>query len=316
MVRVFSSAVVAFFISFDGNAEAREGETMSTVAEQTDAVVEPGGPGGPVDEAAILAASFAEGFSGKETEPPQPEASQEEQSVVKPAVVDQPPGPKYVQLTEDEHRDLLKIRDLQGKLDTGFGTLGQLQQTMKELRESWKTGAGFDVSDDDFAELKAEFPELAAMYQKGMNRILQRLKVPTQVQALDEGQLKDKISMELAAKELEDEYPDWRTIVGPAGTETPFRQWVSTLHEVDQKKIWGSRNPRYLARQLDKFTEAAASKPETKPPEKPLSKLPDRTAQLKAAVPVKRVTPPSSPVDEGGFSSGFAEEFKAMGLKS
>jgi hypothetical protein len=122
--------------------------------------------------------------------------------------------------------------------------------------------------------------------------------------------------MELAAKELEDEYPDWRTIVGPAGTETPFRQWVSTLHEVDQKKIWGSRNPRYLARQLDKFTEAAASKPETKPPEKPLSKLPDRTAQLKAAVPVKRVTPPSSPVDEGGFSSGFAEEFKAMGLKS
>lgn len=281
---------------------------MSEVAEVTET---------PTTDDAAYAASFAEGFTGHPTDSPVADDPQSEQA----DKAEVTPEPKYVQLTEEKYNELVKMLGMQTKLDQGFGTLGQLQQAMKELQAKEKAGLDIDVTDEDLAELKAEFPELATMHQKALNRILKRLKVPAgQAPSVDDGQLADRVSLKLAANLLEDEFPDWRAIVGPAGSETPFRKWVATLHEVDQKKIWGSRNPLYLAQQLTKFTEAttapakvttaAGSAPPTKP------SAPDRTARLKAAVPVKGVAPATTPTDEGGFSSGFAEEFKAMGLKS
>jgi len=264
---------------------------------------------------ATYATNFSAGFTGQPTETPEPEPKAEVQA-------EAPPEPKYVQLTEEKYHQIEKVLGMVTKLDQGFGTLGQIQQTLKQMQAAEKAGFDLDtITEDDFSELKAEFPELASMLAKGMNRVPKKIKLPaTQIPTLDDAQLAERVSLKLAANLLEDEFPDWRTIVGPAGSDTPFRKWVATLHEVDQKKIWGSRNPLYLAQQLTKFTEATAAPAKvttaagSAPPTKPAA--PDRTARLKAAVPVKGVTPATAPTDEGGFSSGFAEEFKAMGLKS
>jgi hypothetical protein len=311
MVRVSARLSWLFYwAGLDGDAEGQRGkETMGEVAEVTET---------PTTDDAAYAASFAEGFTGQPTESPVAEDPKPEQ-VDKAEVT---PEPKYVQLTEEKYNQIEKVLGMVTKLDQGFGTLGQIQQTLKQMQAAEKAGFDMDaITEEDFAELKAEFPELASMLTKGMNRGAKKFKVPaSQAPSVDDTDLADRVSLKLAAKLLEDDFPDWRAIVGPAGSETPFRKWVSTLHEVDQKKIWGSRNPLYLAQQLTKFTEATAapakvtnaagSAPPTKPP------APDRTARLKAAVPVKGVAPATTPADEGGFSSGFAEEFKAMGLKS
>lgn len=315
MVRVSARLSWPFFFwaGFDGDAEARE--EVNTMTTATESTVETG-----ADDAAY-AADFAAGFSGQPTETPVQEEAQAVETPEQQVAAEATPEPKYVQLTEEKYNELVKMLGMQSKLDQGFGTLGQIQQVIKQMQAAEKAGVDFEATDEDFAELKAEFPELATMHRTALNRILKKLKVPAaQAPALDEGALAQRVSLKLAANLLEDEFPDWREIVGPLGSETPFRKWVATLHEVDQKKIWGSRNPLYLAQQLTKFTEAqskAAAKVTTSagstPPPKP---APDRQARLKAAVPVKGVTPASTPADEGGFSSGFADEFKAMGLKS
>jgi transketolase len=61
------------------------------------------------------------------------------------------------------------------KFDTAFGQMGSLKQTIDRISKENLPGQA-QVSEEDFAELKAEFPELADMYIKGLNKALPKMR--------------------------------------------------------------------------------------------------------------------------------------------
>ena len=273
----------------------------------------------PSEEAneAELKAAFAEGFSETPTETPElPEtpAPVEPQAVeVSPAP--EPPAPKYVQLTEAEHADLLKLKSMMGKLDEGFGTLGNIHQIVKHLQSTY--GQTVEATDEDLAELRADFPELAEMTKKAFNRVLGRIKrTASTAPSIDPDTMATQIETRLLTRQqhaanesLSDDHPNWAEIVGAQDSETPFRTWAATQSSPFQARLWSSNDPAFLSRTLTRFKTETTPVPKATP-----TKPNERTQRLTAAVTPRGVAPASAPPEESGFAEGFRSESKRLGL--
>ncbi len=276
------------------------------------------------DEAAIKSAAFGEGFKGESTETPtEPEPVIE--AVAEPVIepVQEPVTPKLAQITEEQFADLLKMHGKMSKLDEGFGTLGNLKQRIEQLQASTTSGKPVEVTDEDMADLQAEFPEFADLTKKVLTKVVGKLRgtgtapvdteaLLTQAEARAEARVFKRIQDE-AAVDLLDEHPDFRTITGNYETRetapTAFQSWVAKQPADFQKRLYDSNNASYLSKQITRFKTETAEKPKPAPTPKPN----ERTARLTASVTPKGVAPAGSPPEENSFSSGFRHAMKAMG---
>lgn len=189
---------------------------------------------------------------------------------------------KYVKLTEDEVAKFRGYETETAELKKGqakaFGTIGSLQQQLNALKGK--------------AEGKTE--------EKPVK------------EAADP--ITDSVQ-KIAAEELEDAYPDWRTIVGrPTDAGNAFRTWLGKQPEDYRKKINETNSSRVVERAIDRFKEQTDKPPVTTQTADKAKQVEDEKAaavrrdRIASAVPPRTTgaTPPRNKTDEEEFRAGFA----------
>ena len=196
---------------------------------------------------------------------PVPEAAQAE------------PLPKYVQITEDDLNGFraaaAKTAAIEGQLSKVFGTVGNLKQVVDTLRSATPAGANIELTDDDFAELAADFPELAKHTRASFEKVLKKanLRGTADAPAKPDPDEVQKLFNQAADKReetaLAEAHPNWRDIVGAqSDTANPFRKWLSTQTPAYQKRINETYSATTIEQAIDRFHAAAkAAAPAPKP---------------------------------------------------
>lgn len=282
-------------------------------------------------------ASFGEGFG---VTPPVETAKVVEQTPAEP--VAEPPAapapapvpekPKYARVLQSDFDNLKaaagKVASLESQVARMNQTLGDTAQLEQRIVEKVKSltpaGLTVDLSDEDFADLAAEFPELAKHTRSTLERVFKKAGVrgtgPTESPSIKEEDFDKGIDKALQRREaaaLVKAYPEWSTIVGqvdlskgekPSETNE-FRQWLGRQSAEYQKEINDTDSPAEVRSAIDKFmaSKTAAPTPTAKP---------DRGAVRRAIVedavtprtdggsPPMRSPPPSA--DEA-FEQGFKQ---------
>lgn len=279
------------------------------------------------------AASFAAGFA-EETPPPAapttaepapaPEATPQE---TKPAPAEEPSPvqePEYVQITKGDLARLSAAAEetagFRQQLSKAFGTMGNMQQLLNQLRTQTPAGAAVELTDDDFAELKEDFPELAGHTRAAFERILKKVNLTGTGQpatpTVDAEQVRVAAANVVHAeglKDLDDLHPGWRGIVGkPDDAENPYRKWLATQAPEYQELLRSTYSASITARSIDRF-KAAIAKPAAQPaaqrPQTPAAPAAARRDRIQAAVQPRGngTTPPAprAPTPAENFAAGF-----------
>lgn len=265
------------------------------------------------------AASFAAGFDSETppataaTPPPAAQPVQDE-----PAA-ETPPEPEYVQITKEERDRLMAVADktanIEAQLSKAFGTMGNQQQLINQLRSQTPAGAAVEITDDDFAELKADFPELAGHTKAALERILKRTNLTGTGQpatpAFDPETVRTTAAEIVHAQgldDLNDLHPGWQDIVGkPDDADNPYRKWLATQPEKYQELIRTTYSATITARSIDRF-KAAQAKPAAARPQTPARPDDARRRVIQEAVqPRGQGTPPAphQPTPQDNFDAGF-----------
>lgn len=286
----------------------------------------------PSPDESAAAQAFSEGFGETPESTPTPAPAAAEVPTPEPTAESEPAKPEYVQITKEDWEKttaaLTQLKDqLKHGLDSANGRLGSLQDVVQKRIAATPKGQKIQITAEDFAELKDEFPLLVESQLKGLNRVLEKLSGTGQVQDPDPEPTPpappiDEIAVKRAARQeqeniarqwVADEHEDWDTIVGLPGPngepppETEFRKWVATKPEAQQKKIWSSWNPYLLSRAITEFKEHQQQL-QTPKPSKPAQ--PDdadaRRARLQSGV---------TPRSAGGAGGGSTAQTELQAFK-
>lgn len=271
---------------------------------------------------------FESGFAGKETSATEtPAAAPAAESPAQETPTTPAPAPaepvKFAQIPEADLQALRQqveqgtqmTTQLRGQLDKVFGKMGALEQVISKRQTETPAGEAISVSADDFSELKSEYPELAELTLKGLNKVLGKFKGQggADPEALDarigERLQTFKQSSEKDAQEqmLNAVLPGWREEV-----KTPdFSAWIGK-QPAQTQALAASDDPvqaARLLRQYDRYlTLKAIPAPATAPtPASVQGRTTTRQRQLAAAVPVKGdgLSQPSAVAEEDPFEAGF-----------
>jgi hypothetical protein len=246
---------------------------------------------GETEEVVKTESNFEAGFDSGSTETPTEET--------KPAAEEAPkeeaaPEPKYAQITEAQYQDLMAKA---ASVDKAFGKIGGIERTLATLQTP--SGQSIEVSADDFAELREEFPELAELQAKGLNKVLGKLKGPASDPAAIDKLVGDRVAD--VRKQLIDASldaivdGDWVTEFNSPECQT----WMNSQPE-NVQALAASDSARDAARFLRMY-QASKAKPKPEPKPEPST----RKQQLEAAIPPKGTGGhPSSP-KENAFAAGF-----------
>lgn len=232
-----------------------------------------------------------------------------------------PPAPEYVQVTKADwdtvSQRAAKIDEIAATLgnrfDQAFGKMGGLERKLAELQTGTPKGETVQVSDEDFAELKEEYPGLSELTVKGLNRMLGKLKGTGSI----DPQAIEKAVAPLRDEMLETAFPGWKEDV-----KTPdFAAWRKTQGpEVEQ--LAASDKHADAAKLLRMFyarTKTEALKPAAAPAATPAPPAPAaptapaqpsmRSRQIAAAVALRgdSAAPPSTS-GKTPFMAGFDED--------
>ena len=248
-------------------------------------------------QAAQEEAELNAGFNGTELPTPTPEVQPE-------------PEPEYAKITAEEYQRLSGIAaafeesraENKRQLDTAFGKIGGLQQALNALQSATPAGQAVTVSEDDFDELRAEFPELAKMQVAGLNKVLGKMRgtgeatpnvdevVGSRVSAAAQ-EIERKFEMKLVAKE----HKDWREVTASEG----YRKWLETQPQEYRLKIYDSWDSDEVSESITNYKKSIVP-----PPAAPAPK--PTTNRFRDAVQPKSdggVADPSSEDDD--FMAGF-----------
>lgn len=310
----------------------------------TDTIEAPTAADQAAEDAAFTEA--ASQLTGTPIEPPTtPTAPPAEAPADAPAAVPATPVvedvPDVVKLTKAQFNDLMDVvqmkADLQksvamrGKLEEGFGTLGELKQTLARMQQSG--GQGLTVAKEDFAELiKAEFPEFANYLTQGLNRIFGRMpkgggvdvkKALTELQPELLDAAEHRARNAACQEYLEDEHPGWADVVGRVTVDahgnavipdTEFRRWAAKTYPKEQHdRIFASKNGPMLAKVIERFKNEAAK---AKEPVKPDPKALERKERVAAAVQPNSLPATGAPQksEEDEFTAAGNETLRSRGL--
>lgn len=284
------------------------------------------------DEAAFSPeeqAAFAAGFEGKATDPADVvktgAAPDEGDSVTtgEPA----PVVSKVVELTEEKYQELLKtaktLEELTNAVEqfkgTAFGKMGGLERTLKQLQDGQTSGQPAALTPEDLAELRESYPEMTGELEKGLTRILGKIKTGGAAPSLDAAALeplvkplietavktaKEETKRESAMERLTERHPNWIDIVGPEGSTTDFRTWLKATKTPEERvAIMDTWNPKAAGNVIDEFLEH--QKKTAVPPKK--SDTEGRRSRMEQGVQPRGSAPPvpKAPTVDDAFNEGF-----------
>ena len=278
-------------------------------------------------------AAFGAGFS--DTPPVIPAKVVEKPEPAKPvtaAPVPVPEKPEYIRVTKKDWENtkarLGNISVLESQVAKLTGSMPKadaiIQQAVERFQSQTPAGVTVEISDEDFAEMAADFPELAKTTRAAFEKVFKKANVrgtgtpaamdPDAINKAVDARLKARDDAAVAAtreKEmtgLAETYPDWGKIVGQPiamGTttpvETPWRKWATTH---DQAAL-STDSPAEVKASIAKFMAS----------QKPATPAPDRGAARRAVI-ADAVTPRA----EGGTppiaqretaEDAFGKAFKA-----
>ena len=229
-----------------------------------------------------------------------------------------------MQITEERLAALesaaTKVTTLEGKLDKAFGSIGGIQQLVKDLQAKTPEGSAIEIPADAFAEMDAEFPDVAKHMRSALEKTLKNVRGTGDTKAtVDPDAVTQLVAEGIKQREmetLEDTYPDWKDIVGAvdsadkADPNNKFRKWLGTQPAEYQKKVNSTHLASVLHRAIDKFNESTKTPPpKNDPPPKKDTAPKDavRRDRIKEAIPPKGDghVPPSKPTVDDEFEKGF-----------
>lgn len=282
---------------------------------------------------------FAAGFDNPTAQtPPAPEQKDEksepEKEAAAPAGNDEPkdppdpvdppppPAPEYVQITKEQFAKLesaaTEVGTLKSQLDKAFGSIGGVQQLVKELQAKTPEGATVEIPADAFEGMEEEFPDIAKHMRGVLEKTLKGVRGTGDAKTVVDPEAVSRLvadgikQREMEA--LEDAYPDWRSIVGAvdsadkADPNNEFRKWLGTQPADYQKKINSTHSAVVLSRAIDKFKDATKTPPPPPPPPKtPAPRQEARRSRIVDAVQPKGDghVPPPTKTDDDAFQEGF-----------
>lgn len=275
-------------------------QEQQTQDEGMDADFDSGFAGTPTETPEKPAASSAEGAQAQEST-----AATENQAQPGAQPTETPAAPKYVQITETE---FVALKALPQRLDQAFGKIGgveRIMQTLQTQQSRQPSGEPLKLSEADFAELKTEYPELADLHIKGMQRVLERINIPgADPQAIDKvvGERTAALRTELVDSRLDEIVDgDWRQEIN-----TPkYKDWISSQPE-DVQALGDSDSLRDAATLLRKFRSFRDTPPPAtaQPTQAATSNVKSRA--IAAAVPPRGNQAVSSrPTEDDEFDAGF-----------
>lgn len=271
------------------------------------------------EEAAASQKSFDAGFEGTAPATTQTPPADEP----KPGTEVKAPEPKeeFVQVTKADFAKIMaavdKTTSHDQQLSKAFGSMGNLQKTLQKLQAETPSGAQVELTDEDFAELKADFPELAAHTRTALERILKKvnLKGTGTPPATEKGTTTEPAPAKSEAQALEEMHPGWVAIVGKADDEANgFRKWLATQPQEYQTLINDTQSAAEIGRAIDRYKgyeEAAKTfaKPEPKTPPKPPAQGAARKDRIESAVQPRgagAAPAPSQKTSQDHFDEGYA----------
>lgn len=280
----------------------------------------------PVDPAAEMRSGYDDEVESASPAPePTPEPAKSPAPTPSPVTPEPAPAPVETApstLTSQQISDILagvaKIHEIESsfgkKYDQTASQMGRLQKMITANTTTTPSGRPLPISEEDFKELKKEFPELSTPLLKELIPALQKL-VPAgesmEERATREAEQMSALREAIAMDQLTDQREDWEEVVGHKDSNTPFRQWLAVQPLEYQQKVRTTTRPGVLLRAIEKFEEFQhATAPPAAPaePAEPASeKKPaaDRKARLTAAI-----APQGKPTSVGGGTKTAAEEMR------
>lgn len=224
--------------------------------------------------------------------------------------------PEYVQITKQEWNDVLSrataIDEIKAESkkqhDTAFGKIGGLQQTLDRLQSQTQAGKPVEITEEDVADLAAEYPDLGALHLKVLQKVAAKMRGTGA--AFDSNQMNDLVSQRVTAaleadrqqraiEALTEAHEDWQTVQG-----TPeFKAWkeanAATLKDSKGMPIDDSWDTKFIAKQLTVFKDSR------KPAVATTAPAPKSKRFQEAITPrgTGGLTPGPNPDDE--FNAGF-----------
>lgn len=234
------------------------------------------------------------------------------------AVAEPAAEPVYAKITQADYDKLLAAANEVGTvkaehkrlLDSAFGKIGGMQELFNQLKAATAPGAAVTVSEDDFADLAEEYPELAKLQVKGMNALLSKMK-PTgtpvaqapvaATPAIDPEQViqqaEQRVEQKLELKRFARKHPDWQDVVN--GQE--FKDWITKQPADVLKGYQESWDSDVTIPILDSF------KASRKAPASPAAST--RQQRLSSAVPPRGTGGHApKPTEDDDFLAGFNSE--------
>ena len=234
-----------------------------------------------------------------------------------PPVVAEPPKvetpapaplpPKYARVLQQDWDNLKasagKVANLESQVAKLMGSSAPTAERLVELvleRVQAQTPLGLDVeiTDEDFAEYAADFPELSKHNITGLQRLFKKARIkgtgpvaagpvvaptpqsmaPPPAPPVDENSIADLVQYRVEEKALKRTYPDWSDIVGqppiPGAPvpETPYRAWLAKQSAEYQKAVNETNSPAEVQESISHYKASLRSA------------VPDRAAARRAVI--------------------------------
>lgn len=247
---------------------------------------------------------------------------------------DKPPEPvvEYVQLTKEEHGRLLALADKTNewstKVDRIAGTMGGINEIVKKLQAATPAGVTLEYDDADFAELEANYPDLAAQVKAILRK--GKVKGTASAAAADDPKKTEEPPAKSVAEQLKEQrvadnmqmldeaFPEWKTTVGFSATpedreKLPYRVWLAAKDEAYRTRIGNSQSALTIGRSIDEFHRdqrrkaAIAKQRGPTPPQRPDPKVVARQDRIAGSVQPRGdgAPPPRKDSSQDEFEGGF-----------
>ncbi len=182
--------------------------------------------------------------------------------------------PKMTQVSEEEYRKLLdgvaKIEGIETALEqrfgTAFGKIGGIERVLDQLKQSAPAGGKIELSEDVVADLAAEFPEMAQLQFKTLQKLVDKINAtsPAQTSAsqpsppVDEAAIERRVRRAIAEETLNEFDEKWKETIGLPDDkgvipDTQFRQWLKKQPTEYQTRVSSTYSASVLTDALAKF---------------------------------------------------------------
>lgn len=209
-----------------------------------------------------------------------------------PAAVEKP---QYTRVTKQDWDNTKaaagKVANLESQVAKLVGsapTAERLVEQVLERIQGQPAGLNVEISDEDFAELAADFPELAKHNITALQRVFKKVnmkgtgpvaaQVPSPMspaQPVDVSSVADQVRMRLEEDALKRTYPDWSEIVGrppnpdaKVPDDNPFRAWLAKQSAEYQKAVNETDSPADVQEAISHFKASLRAAPLAAPIDK------------------------------------------------